>query len=98
MMSRHKHVPQRTCVICRQVKPKRELIRLVRTPDAGVQVDPSGKQNGRGAYLCNNPLCWAKAARSDVLNKALRTTLTEEERVLIAAYGAQLKPQDEIKL
>ena len=83
--------------MCRQVKPKRELIRLVRTPGAGVRIDPSGKQNGRGAYLCGDPRCWAKAAQSDVLNKALRTTLTEEERAQIAAYGAQLKPQDEIK-
>jgi predicted RNA-binding protein YlxR (DUF448 family) len=85
-----KHVPQRTCVICRQVRPKRELTRLVRTPDAGILIDPTGKRGGRGAYLCDDPACWREAARGDRLNDALRTTLTDEERELIAAHGMQL--------
>jgi hypothetical protein len=57
----------------------------VRTPDAGVQVDPSGKQNGRGAYLCDQAACWDRALDSDTLEKALRTTLTEEDRARLRA-------------
>jgi predicted RNA-binding protein YlxR (DUF448 family) len=49
---RPKHVPRRTCVACRETDAKRQLIRLVRTPEGTVEVDPTGKRNGRGAYLC----------------------------------------------
>lgn len=90
-MTRHKHVPQRTCVTCRTVDAKRTLTRLVRTPDAGVQIDPSGKQAGRGAYLCDDPTCWHKAALGEALAKALRTRLSDEERAMIAAYAEQLE-------
>ena len=74
-----KHTPQRTCVVCRVKGDKRSLTRLVRT-DAGVQVDSSGKMNGRGAYLCRNRSCWERAANSNLLNKTLRTTLSDEDR------------------
>jgi len=77
---RHKHIPQRTCVVCRATDAKRSLTRLVRTADAGVQIDPTGKRNGRGAYLCDQPACWDRAVQSDVLEKALRTPLTTEDR------------------
>ncbi len=76
---RPKHLPVRTCVICRDKAGKRALTRVVRT-ESGVQVDPSGKMNGRGAYLCERGSCWDRALASDVLNKALRTTLTVEDR------------------
>jgi len=75
-----KHVPQRTCVVCRETNAKRTLTRIVRTADEGVQVDRTGKRNGRGAYLCEQPACWQRAVDSDVLEKALRTTLTPEDR------------------
>lgn len=83
---RPKHTPHRTCVICREVRPKRELTRIVRTPDDGVQIDPTGKRAGRGAYLCHNPACWDKASRTDALNQALRATLTQADRQRLAAY------------
>ncbi|MHB8629246.1 MAG: RNase P modulator RnpM [Aggregatilineales bacterium] len=75
-----RHVPQRTCVVCRATADKRTLTRLVRTADDGVQIDPSGKRNGRGAYLCDQPACWRRAGDSDVLAAALRTTLTDADR------------------
>jgi predicted RNA-binding protein YlxR (DUF448 family) len=50
---RRRHIPRRTCVVCRATGDKRALTRLVRTPDDGVHVDPTGKRNGRGAYLCD---------------------------------------------
>lgn len=76
---RYKHIPQRTCVVCREKDAKRALTRIVRTPD-GLVVDRSGKLAGRGAYLCDKADCWARAVRTDALAKALRTTLTEEDR------------------
>ena len=69
---RPKHVPQRTCVACRQVEGKRALIRIVRTT-AGVVVDPTGKLAGRGAYLQPVQRCWAIILRGKRIDKALRT-------------------------
>ncbi|HXO66547.1 MAG TPA: YlxR family protein [Candidatus Dormibacteraeota bacterium] len=69
------NLPTRTCVGCRVARPKRELIRLVRTPDAAVVVDPSGKLNGRGAYLCPDDACWIKAERRRGLERALTVRL-----------------------
>ncbi|NJL93734.1 MAG: YlxR family protein [Anaerolineae bacterium] len=88
--SRPKHVPQRTCVVCRTTDAKRRLTRLVRTTEAGVQMDPTGKRAGRGAYLCDNPACWQQAIKGEVLNKALRTTLSEADRAHIAAAAPPL--------
>lgn len=81
------HVPQRTCVGCRQVRPKREMIRVVRTPDVGVQVDPTGKRAGRGAYLCPRQACWEAALAEGRLDHALRTRLTPQEREALMAFG-----------
>lgn len=74
-----KHIPVRTCIVCRTKDDKRALIRLVRT-DTGVQIDRSGKMNGRGAYLCNSESCWERAVKTHVLEKALKMTLTTEDR------------------
>lgn len=83
--TRRRRVPQRTCVVCRTTADKRSLTRLVRTPDEGVHVDPTGKRSGRGAYLCDDPSCWDRALASDVLAKALRTTLSDADRTRLAA-------------
>jgi hypothetical protein len=72
-------------VVCGTTAAKRTLTRLVRTPEEGVQLDPSGKRAGRGAYLCSDPACWHKAAQSEVLAKALRTVLTAADRERVAA-------------
>jgi predicted RNA-binding protein YlxR (DUF448 family) len=69
---RVKHVPQRTCIACRRTDAKRGLIRLVRTPEGHVEVDSSGKRNGRGAYLCHDPACWAAAIKRRALERALK--------------------------
>lgn len=76
---RPKHVPIRTCIVCRDRDSKRTLTRIVRA-ETGVQVDQTGKMNGRGAYLCDRDTCWQRAASSDVLERALRTHLTGEDR------------------
>jgi predicted RNA-binding protein YlxR (DUF448 family) len=83
---RQKHIPQRTCIVCRQQFDKRRLTRVVRTPDSGVLIDPTGKRNGRGAYLCDQPACWEKATRhAAILNQALNTQVSEAELAAIAA-------------
>jgi predicted RNA-binding protein YlxR (DUF448 family) len=84
---RPKHIPQRTCIVCRRKVDKRLLTRVVRTPDAGVIVDPTGKRNGRGAYLCEQAACWDKITEnSRLLNQALKAETSEEELKAIAAY------------
>jgi len=82
---RKKHIPQRTCVGCRMVQAKRSLIRIVRTPEDGVQVDPQGKLHGRGAYLHNDRGCWKKGLKGH-LAAALKTTLTKEDIQRLEAY------------
>ena len=86
----NKHIPQRTRVACRKVTDKRELIRLVRTADGGVEVDLSGKKAGRGAYLCQTPECWESGLNRGRLEHALRTTLVEADRRRLASYGEEL--------
>ncbi len=85
-----KHVPQRTCIACRIVKPKRELIRLVPSANGGVEVDESGKKVGRGAYLCRGQECWQTGLKSGRLEYALRTTLTKESKEQLIEYGKSL--------
>lgn len=73
-----RHVPQRTCVVCRQVRPKRELTRLVRISSGSVEIDMSGKIPGRGAYLCRDPRCWESGLGGRGLEYNLRTVITQE--------------------
>jgi len=81
------HVPQRTCVGCRQVRAKKEMIRVVHTADVGVQVDPTGKRAGRGAYVCPRKACWEAALAGGRLDHALKTRLTPEEREALIAFS-----------
>jgi predicted RNA-binding protein YlxR (DUF448 family) len=87
---RRKHVPQRTCVACRKVRPKRELVRVVRTPEGDVIVDEVGKRNGRGAYLCRNQGCWELALSKRQLAAALKATLTGDVKARLRLYMARL--------
>lgn len=75
-----RHVPQRTCIVCRTTMEKRALVRIVNTPEDGPLVDLTGKRNGRGAYLCGQDACWEQALTTGVLDRALRTALTEADR------------------
>ncbi len=85
--SRSRHIPQRTCIVCRQKIDKRCLTRIVRTADAGVVVDATGKRNGRGAYVCDQPACWHKVVNSNLLDQALITEVTQEEKDAIHKCG-----------
>jgi len=87
---RRKHIPQRTCVACRTVRPKRQLIRIVRTPEGEVRIDDRGKQSGRGAYLCAQRVCWEEALKRHRLDAALRGTLDEATIETLRAYAQSL--------
>ncbi len=90
---RPKHVPLRTCVACKETKSKRELLRIVRTPDGHVVIDATGKKSGRGAYLCARLSCWEIALKKKRLEQEFEIAIPEEDRVLLDAYVASL-PKD----
>lgn len=89
---RPKHVPQRMCVTCRERSAKRTLTRIVRTPEGAVEIDPTGKRNGRGAYLCDDPRCWEKALAADILARALKTSIDAETNERLRRHAASLPP------
>src|SRR5438046_9607918 len=91
---RPKHIPLRTCVACRETKPKRELLRVVRTPDGHVILDATGKKSGRGAYLCARLSCWETAIKKKRLEQEFELTISEEDRAGLDAFIATL-PKDE---
>ncbi len=70
-----KKTPMRMCVACREMKPKKELVRIVRTPEGPVEADLTGKKNGRGAYLCRSEECLEKAIKIHALDRALDVRL-----------------------
>lgn len=70
---------QRTCIVCRTTDTKNSLLRLVRSPEGEICFDPTGKMNGRGAYVCS-VACLEKALSSKRLDSALRMTVSDEDR------------------
>ena len=93
---RPKHVPQRMCVACRERDSKRTLTRIVRTPDGEVAIDPTGRRNGRGSYLCDNPRCWEKAIRGGLLTRALNVTLPAEAIETLRQRAASLRAGEDV--
>ena len=94
MTSKTRPTPQRTCVGCRETLGKRQLLRLVRRSDGIVTYDPTGKANGRGAYLHDRRACWVKALTSRALDHALKITLTDAQRTALLALGEQYGNDD----
>jgi predicted RNA-binding protein YlxR (DUF448 family) len=77
-MNLPKKIPMRQCLGCREMKPKRELIRVVRSPEGEISLDFRGKANGRGAYLCPNGDCLKKAVKSRALERAFSAAIPAE--------------------
>ncbi|WP_202077162.1 RNase P modulator RnpM [Caldalkalibacillus salinus] len=75
---KHKKVPLRKCVACQEMKPKKTLIRVVRTPDSGIKFDPTGKASGRGAYICHTNECFQLARKNRSLERSLKTNIDED--------------------
>ncbi len=90
---RPKHVPMRTCIACRETKSKRELLRVVRTPDQHVLIDDTGKKSGRGAYLCAKLSCWQQALKTRRLEHEFEIEISPEDRSALDEYVATL-PKD----
>ncbi len=88
-----KHIPLRTCIACRETKSKRELLRVVRTPDQHILIDATGKKSGRGAYLCARLSCWEQALKHKKLEHEFETTISVEDRLALDDYVATL-PRD----
>lgn len=86
-----KKIPMRQCMGCRERKPKKELVRVVRSPEGSVSVDLRGKAPGRGAYICPSPECLKKAIRSKALERNLEVEIPEEllSRLLEELEGSQ---------
>ncbi|MGE0598173.1 MAG: RNase P modulator RnpM [Dehalococcoidia bacterium] len=80
-------VPQRTCLGCRAEQGKRTLVRIVRTPEGRVLVDPSGKANGRGAYLHPRRACWVKALKGGTIKNALKISPALDDIEALRAFG-----------
>ena len=83
---RRKHVPLRSCIACRERYPKRDLVRIVRTPEGTIEIDLKGKRAGRGAYLCRQQQCWEAALQPQRLSQSLKCRVREED---VAALRSQ---------
>ncbi len=90
-----RHIPQRTCIVTRQTGDKRGLIRLVRTPEGRVEVDPTGKKNGRGAYLTADRAIWERALKGNILGRALKVTINLEDMATLHAHAETLPVSSE---
>lgn len=68
----------RRCIACLEMKAKRELIRVVKSPEGEISLDETGRKNGRGAYLCKDPSCFRKAQKSKALNREFKTEIPDD--------------------
>lgn len=84
-----KKIPMRQCVGCREMKPKKELIRVVKSPEGAISLDFRGKAPGRGAYLCPDPACLKRAVKSKALERGFETVIPQE------IYDSLLKKMEE---
>lgn len=80
-----KKIPMRQCLGCREMKPKKELVRVVRSPEGQISLDFRGKANGRGAYVCRSPECLKKAIKARALERAFSCQIPEEIYVQLQA-------------
>ena len=86
-----KKIPLRQCLGCREMKPKKELVRVVRSPEGAVSLDLKGKAPGRGAYICPQKACLEHARKSKALNRAFDTVIPDE---VYAALGEMLEGEN----
>jgi predicted RNA-binding protein YlxR (DUF448 family) len=84
--SHTKHIPERTCIVCRQKRPKWELVRIVRTPQGALEIDNRGKKAGRGAYLCRTQDCFESGLKRKKLEYALKVEIGPEQRTQLLEY------------
>ena len=88
-MPKARHTPERSCIACGQKLPKRDLVRIVRSPEGNVAVDLTGKSPGRGSYLCTSEQCWKTGVERGGLERGLRASLSPQERAQLTEYYQQ---------
>ena len=91
-MTNNLKIPMRTCIGCQCKRPKKEMIRIIRTPDGEIEIDRTGKKSGRGAYLCDNIECLDAALKKNNLKKSLKQdislkTLDELKKAFLKTIG-----------
>jgi predicted RNA-binding protein YlxR (DUF448 family) len=91
-----KHIPLRSCIACRETKPKRELVRVVRVSDVRVEVDRTGKKNGRGAYFCPAQECWELGQKRNALNHALSMVVSPDNWEELVSYAREALPERKV--
>jgi predicted RNA-binding protein YlxR (DUF448 family) len=91
-----KHIPLRSCIACRETKPKRELVRVVRVSDDRVEVDLTGKKNGRGAYFCPAQECWEMGQKRKCFNHALSMTVSTDNWTELLNYAREALPEKKV--
>lgn len=85
-MKKARKIPQRKCVVCGELKDKKDLLRIVKNKEEEILIDESGKKNGRGAYVCKSKACIEEALRTNKLNRVFRTEVPEELYEELKAY------------
>lgn len=90
-MANKRKVPMRKCVGCGEMKPKKELLRILRTENEGIVLDTTGKKNGRGAYICYSKDCFSKAVKNKGLERSFKQVIPAE------VYGHLEKEMEEIE-
>ena len=90
----NKSKPERMCVGCKEMKQKRSLIRVVKTPDGEIKIDGTGKMSGRGAYICRDLACLQKAVKSKGLERSLKVSISDEVKDELDAMLADLPQED----
>lgn len=85
-MKKARKIPQRKCVVCGELKDKKDLLRIVKNKEEGILIDESGKKNGRGAYVCKSKACIEEALRTNKLNRVFRQEVPEELYEELKAY------------
>ena len=85
-----KKIPERKCLGCNEKKPKKQLIRIVRTPEGEVVLDTTGKRSGRGAYICPDSKCLAKAVKSKRLENVFETAVPESVYAELEKYLSEV--------
>lgn len=91
MSMKNKKIPLRKCIACQEMKPKKSLIRIVRTPEGEIKLDPTGKLSGRGAYICTEEECMVNVQKSKGLERAFKMKIEDQIYEELRSKLAQLK-------
>jgi len=93
-LPKNRHIPERSCVACGLKMPKAQLIRVVKTSEGPIIVDTTGRESGRGAYLCHTPDCWERALGKGALQRSFKQDLSSQDLEAVKTYYQEnLAPQ-----